>query len=93
MSVPETYTERVTIVRSQIDRLDTLCAGIVTRDYEMEPCCKDATAILYDAESADVWPACSWHANRYHGSALTLAQVREALTTGMTSFEREVYYQ
>lgn len=84
-----TYSERVTIVRSQIEHLDTLCAGIVTRQGEEDACCKDATTIVYDAESATPWPACTWHAHRY-GGALTLAQIREALTTGATSFEREV---
>lgn len=81
--------ERVTVVRSQFERLDHLCAGIVTRGGEMEPCCKPATSIVYDAEGADIWPACTWHAHRY-GGALTLAQVREAFTAGATSFEREV---
>lgn len=82
------YVEKVTVVRSQIERLDTLCAGVVTRAGEEDACCKDATAIVYDAEFADVWPACTWHAHRY-GGALTLAQIREALTTGATCFERE----
>lgn len=84
-----TYTERVTVARSQIERLDYLCAGIITRAGEQDACCKPATTILYDLESGDVWPACSWHANR-NGGALTLAQVREALTTGSTRLEREV---
>lgn len=87
-----TYVERVTIVRSQIERLDNLCAGIAVREGEEQPCCKDATAIVYDAESASVWPACTWHAHRY-GGALTLTQVREALTTGATHLEREVSYE
>lgn len=89
MSRAATYTERVTIVRSQIERLDTLCAGIVTRHGEQDACCKPATTILYDAESADIWPACTWHAHR-NGGALTLAQIREALESGATRFEREV---
>lgn len=84
-----TYTEAVTIARSQIERLDTLCAGIV--DGTEDACCKPATTIVYDAESADVWPACTWHAHRY-GGALTLEQVREALTIGATRFDREVTY-
>ncbi len=84
-----TYIERVTIVRSQVERLDHLCAGIVTRDGEMDACCKPATSIVYDAEGADIWPACTWHAHRY-GGALTLAQIREALAEGATQFEREV---
>ena len=84
-----TFAERVTIVRSQIVDLDVLCGGIVVRDGEEDACCKSATSAIYDAESASVWPACSWHANRY-GGALTVAQIREALTTGATSFEREV---
>ena len=83
--------ERVMIARSQIDRLDTLCAGIVTHDGEQDACCKPATTIVYDAECADVWPACTWHAHRY-GGALTLAQIAEARETGSTSFEREVSY-
>ncbi|MBB3040986.1 hypothetical protein [Nocardioides soli] len=82
-------TERITITRSQIQDIDTLCAGIVTRDGEMDACCKAATTIIYDAEHASVWPACTWHAHRY-GGALTLAQIREALTQGATRFEREV---
>ena len=85
----ETYG--VTITRSQVEGLDTLCAGTVTRDGEQDACCKDATAIVYDAESATVWPACTWHAHRY-GGALTLAQIREAIETGATRFEREVIY-
>ena len=84
-----TYTERVTVGCSQIERLDTLCHGIVTRAGEEDACCKPATTVLYDAEDADVWPACTWHAHRY-GGALTLAQIREALTAGATRFEREV---
>lgn len=84
-----TYAERVAIVRSQIESLDTLCHGIVTRAGEQDACSKPATTILYDAESAHVWPACTWHAN-YNGGALTLAQIREALTVGVTWFEREV---
>lgn len=84
-----TYTERIAVTRSQIERLDYLCAGIVTRDGEQDACCKPATTILYDAETADVWPACTWHAHR-NGGALTLAQVRGALTTGATWFERQV---
>lgn len=89
MSAPATYTERVTIARSQIDRLDNLCDGIVTRDGREDACCKPATTVVYDAESADVWPACTWHAHRY-GGALTLAQIREVAEKGYTSFEREV---
>jgi hypothetical protein len=84
-----TYTEPVLIVRSQIERLDTLCHGIVTRDGWEDACSKPATTVLYDAEGGDVWPACTWHANR-NGGALTLAQIREALTTGATELEREV---
>lgn len=68
-------TERVTIVRSEIERVDTLCAGIVIRQGEMDACCKHATTIVYDREHASLWPACTWHANRY-GGALTLAQIR-----------------
>jgi hypothetical protein len=82
-------TEKVTVVRSQLERLDTLCAGVVTRDGDEDACCKDATTIVHDAESADVWPACTWHAHRY-GGALTLAQIRDALTAGSTRIEREV---
>lgn len=81
--------ERVCITRSEIVDLDTLCHGIVTRGGEEDACCKSATAIVYDAESANVWPACTWHAHRY-GGALTLAQIREAVETGATRFEREV---
>lgn len=77
------------IVRSQIESIDTLCHGIVTRDGEQDACCKDATTIIYDAESADVWPACTWHAHRY-GGALTLAQIRDALTAGAVEIERVV---
>lgn len=84
-----TYSERVTIVRSQLEDIDTLCHGIVTHRGCEDACCKPATAIVYDAESADVWPACTFHAHRY-GGALTLAQIREALTTGATRFERQV---
>ena len=82
-------TERFTITRTQVESVDTLCAGIVTRDGEMDACCKPATTVVHDAEEASVWPACTWHAHRY-GGALTLAQIREALTTGATQFEREV---
>lgn len=57
-------TERITITRSQIQDIDTLCAGIVTRDGEMDACCKPATTVVYDAEHASVWPACTWHAHR-----------------------------
>ena len=88
----ETYTERVTIVRTQIVGIDYLCHGIVTRDGVEDACSKDATAILYDAEGADVWPACTWHANR-NGGALTLAQIAEVLEDGATHLEREVAYQ
>jgi hypothetical protein len=84
-----TYLERVCITRSEIADIDTLCEGIVIRGGEEQPCCKDATAIVYDAESTSLWPACTWHAHRY-GGALTLAQIREALTAGGTRFEREV---
>lgn len=67
-----TYSERVMIVRSQIDRLDTLCAGIVTSGGVEDACCKPATTILYDAESADVWPACTWHAGHpEHAAAMS----------------------
>lgn len=86
--VRDTYAERVTIVRSQLD-VDTLCEGLVVRKGEEDACCKDATTIVYDAETASVWPACTWHAHRY-GGALTLSQIREAMTTGATRFEREV---
>lgn len=88
----DTYTERISVVRSQITSLDYLCHGIVTRSGEQDACSKPATTILYDAEGADVWPACTWHAHRY-GGALTLAQVREALEDGATWFEREVSYE
>ena len=84
-----TYVEAVTITRSQIEGIDTLCHGIVTRDGIEDACSKPATAILYDAEGASVWPACTWHAHRY-GGALTLAHVREAMLRGATQFEREV---
>lgn len=83
------YNERVTITRTQVESLDTLCHGIVVRDGEQDACSKDATTVLYDAESASIWPACSWHANRY-GGALTLAQLNEARSDGATRFEREV---
>lgn len=82
--------ERVAVVRSQIDQLDTLCAGIVTSHGVEDACRKPATTIVYDAQNADVWPACTWHAHRY-GGALTLAQIQEALATGVTRFEREVW--
>lgn len=91
MTTTATYSERVMIVRSQLDSLDHLCSGIVTRGGVEDACCKPATAIVYDAESADVWPACTWHAHRY-GGALTLEQIAEARECGSTSFEREVPY-
>lgn len=84
-----TYAERITITRSQVESIDTLCHGIVTRDGEEDACRKDATTVVYDSESATVWPACTWHAHRY-GGALTLAQIRDALTTGAVCFERDV---
>jgi hypothetical protein len=80
-------TIRVAVTRSQIEVLDTLCAGIVTRQGEEDACCKDATTIVYDLEGANPWPACTWHAHRY-GGALTLAQIREA-RDGVTWIERE----
>lgn len=79
---------RVAVTRSELEHLDILCAGIVTRDFIEDACCKPATTVLYDTESADVWPACTWHANRY-GGALTLKQLREAIRVGVTHFERE----
>lgn len=84
-----TYMERVTLTRSQLDRLDHLCSGIVTRDGIEEPCCKAATTIIYDPEGPDLWPACTWHAHRY-GGALTLAQIKELREDGATHLEREV---
>lgn len=81
--------ERVCITRSEIEGIDTLCSGIITVRGEEQPCCKPAVSLIYDAESAGVWAACSWHAHRY-GGALTLAQIREAIETGATHFEREV---
>lgn len=80
--------ERYVVTRSQIESVDTLCAGIVTRSCEEDACCKNATTIVYDLEGANPWPACTWHAHRY-GGALTLAEVREALETGATWIERE----
>lgn len=82
-------TERITITRSQVQDIDTLCAGIITRGGGMDACCKPATTIVYDPEDASTWPACTWHAHRY-GGALTLAQIREALTRGAAQIEREV---
>lgn len=79
---------QATVVRSEIERLDTLCAGIVVRDGEEDACCKPACVIAYHPDGG-VWPACVWHAHRY-GGALTLAQVAEALTTGATVVEYEV---
>lgn len=79
---------KVAVTRSELENLDILCAGIVTREFSEDACCKPATAVLYDAESAHVWPACAWHANRY-GGALTLMQIGEALRFGVTHFERE----
>ena len=87
--MPEPITERVTITRSQLESVDTLCHAEVSRGGELEPCCKDATTVLYDAENASIWSACSWHANRL-GGALTLAQLAEIRSTGATCFTREV---
>jgi hypothetical protein len=81
-----TWTERVTVVRSQLERLDTLCHGIAIREGHEDACNKPATTVIYDREGADIWPACTWHAHRY-GGALTLEQVRTALTTGATEFD------
>lgn len=83
------YMERVTLTHSQLDLVGNLCDGIVTRDGIEDACCKDATTILYDAESASLWPACTWHAHRY-GGALTLAQIAALRDNGSVSFEREV---
>lgn len=84
-----THTESVTIVRSELLALDTLCHGIVTAAGEEGPCCKPATTVVCDGESAGLWPACTWHAHRY-GGALDLATIRKALETGAASFDREV---
>lgn len=80
---------QVMVVRSELESLDTLCHGIVTRGGEEDACSKPAAAVIWDRESASIWPACIWHANRF-GGALTLGQVSEALRWGATSFEREV---
>ena len=67
---------------------DGLCHGIVTRDGIEDACCKDATTIIYDPESVTLWPACTWHANRY-GGALSLATIRTALAEGIGRHEWE----
>jgi len=85
----EAVTERITIVRSELERLDNLCGGIVTRQGEMDACMKPATTVVFDNVYGGIWPACTWHAHRY-GGALTLAEIRECLTTGATHIEREV---
>ena len=82
-------TQRITVTRSEIESVDTLCHGIVTRQGIEDDCCKPATTVVYDLESASVWPACTWHAHRY-GGALTLGQIWEARTNGAASIEREV---
>ncbi len=89
MTARDAYSERVCITRSQLEDLDHLCHGEVTRDGHLEACMKDATAVLYDAESASIWPACTWHANRW-GGALTLAEIATAHREGSVWFEREV---
>ncbi len=87
-----TYSERVTLTHSDLERVtDTLCHGIITRDSIEDACCKDATTVIYDAESASLWPACTWHAHRY-GGALTLGQLTALRDEGSVSFEREVTY-
>lgn len=91
MTTAATYMERVTLTRSQLDQVGDLCDGIVTRGGIEDACCKDASTILYDAESAALWPACTWHAHRY-GGALTLAQIATLRNHGTVSFEREVSY-
>ena len=77
------------ITRSELTGLDALCHGIVVREGIEDACSKSATTVLYDPEAADVWPACTWHANR-NGGALTLAEIREALETGSVEITREV---
>lgn len=79
---------KVTVTRSELEALDHLCAGIVTRDGEQDACCKPATTVIYDAESGHVWPGCTWHAHRY-GGAVTLAVIRDAVTNGAAEFEWE----
>lgn len=72
---------RVCITRTEVQSLDTLCAGIITRHGEEEPCCKDATTVLFDRTFGGIWPACTWHANR-NGGALSIAQLRTAIAEG-----------
>lgn len=80
--------EQIEVTRSEIEAIDSICHGIVVRGGDEDACCKPATAIVYDEEGASIWPACTWHAHRY-GGAMSLAQIREALTRGSTTIERE----
>lgn len=82
-------SQRYAVAWSELASLDTLCAGIVTCDGIEDACCKPATAVVYDIESAQPWPACTWHAHRY-GGAITLAEIRQAATTGCVWLTREV---
>ena len=77
--------ETSTITRTELDALDTVCHGIVTRDGWIDACNKPAVAAVYSPEKAGIWPACTWHSHRYGtGLMVTLAQQREARETGAT---------
>lgn len=78
---------RYFVTRTEIDDLDTLCHGIVVRDGWEDACNKPATTVLFHPESG-VWPACTWHANRW-GGALTLADLATARETGCVSVDWE----
>ena len=80
---------RVTITRSELANLDYLCHGIITRNGIEDACHKAATTVLWDPESAHIWPACTWHANR-NGGAVHLANIRDAWQAGASEFVREV---
>lgn len=79
----------VSIFRSDLVNLDYLCHGIAVRDGVEDACLKPATTVLWDPESAHIWPACTWHAHR-NGGAVNLVNIREAWQTGFSEFEREV---
>ena len=75
------------VTRTEITELDPLCHGIVTRGGWEDACNKPATTVVFDLASGGVWPACTWHAHRY-GGALTLAEIRTALTGGYVWIKR-----
>lgn len=82
------------VTRTELEDLDTLCAGVVTRNGEQDACCKPATAVILETEDSTIWPACTYHAHRYgsgtvYAVTLTLAQMREAMANGCVSVEHD----